>query len=61
MTAASVALLTIYDMCKAADREMVISEVRLMEKRGGRSGTFRRAALKETPTTCCASRLGDCR
>jgi len=42
MVAASVALLTIYDMCKAADREMVISEVRLMEKRGGRSGVFRR-------------------
>ena len=39
-TAASVALLTIYDMCKAVDREMVISEVRLVEKRGGRSGTF---------------------
>ena len=44
MTAASVALLTIYDMCKAADREMVISEVRLMEKRGGRSGTFTRTS-----------------
>ena len=42
LTAASVALLTIYDMCKAVDREMVISEVRLMEKRGGRSGTWRR-------------------
>ncbi len=42
MTAASVALLTIYDMCKAADREMVISEVRLMEKRGGHSGVFTR-------------------
>ena len=42
LTAASVAALTIYDMCKAVDREMVISEVRLMEKRGGRSGTWRR-------------------
>ncbi|MFH1571560.1 MAG: cyclic pyranopterin monophosphate synthase MoaC, partial [Gemmatimonadota bacterium] len=39
---AAVALLTIYDMCKAADREMVISEVRLVEKRGGRSGLFQR-------------------
>lgn len=40
LTAASVALLTIYDMCKAVDRGMVISEVRLMEKRGGRSGVY---------------------
>lgn len=38
LVAASVALLTVYDMCKAADRDMVISEVRLLEKRGGRSG-----------------------
>ncbi len=42
MTAAAVALLTIYDMCKGVDRGMVIGEVRLMEKRGGRSGTYRR-------------------
>jgi cyclic pyranopterin monophosphate synthase len=40
MVAASVALLTIYDMCKAVDRGMVISEVRLVEKRGGRSGVY---------------------
>ncbi|MDP3247474.1 MAG: cyclic pyranopterin monophosphate synthase MoaC [Polaromonas sp.] len=40
LTAASVALLTIYDMCKAVDRGMVISGVRLMEKRGGKSGDF---------------------
>jgi cyclic pyranopterin phosphate synthase len=40
LTAATVALLTIYDMCKAVDRGMVISEVRLMEKRGGQSGTY---------------------
>ncbi len=40
LTAVSVALLTIYDMCKAVDRGMVISEVRLMEKRGGRSGVY---------------------
>ncbi len=43
LVGASVALLTIYDMCKAVDRGMVISEVRLMEKRGGRSGTYARA------------------
>ena len=40
LTAAAVALLTIYDMCKAVDRGMVISEVRLMEKRGGKSGIY---------------------
>ena len=37
----SAALLTIYDMCKAMDREMVLSDIHLVEKRGGRSGTFR--------------------
>jgi cyclic pyranopterin phosphate synthase len=40
LTAAMVALLTIYDMCKGVDRGMVISEVRLVEKRGGRSGVY---------------------
>ena len=40
LTAASVALLTIYDMCKAADRGMTISGVRLLEKHGGKSGSF---------------------
>jgi len=40
MHAASVALLTIYDMCKAIDRTMVIDGVRLMEKAGGKSGHF---------------------
>ncbi|MEQ9546057.1 MAG: cyclic pyranopterin monophosphate synthase MoaC [Marinobacter sp.] len=38
LTAASVAALTLYDMCKAVDRGMVIDEVRLLEKKGGRSG-----------------------
>jgi cyclic pyranopterin phosphate synthase len=42
LTAASVAALTIYDMCKAVDKEMVISEIMLLEKRGGKSGVFRR-------------------
>jgi cyclic pyranopterin phosphate synthase len=41
LTAASVALLTIYDMCKAVDRGMVIEEVRLLEKAGGKSGHWR--------------------
>jgi len=40
LTAASVALLTIYDMCKAVDRGMTISDVRLMAKSGGKSGDF---------------------
>jgi cyclic pyranopterin phosphate synthase len=43
LAAVSAAALTIYDMCKAVDREMVISEIMLMEKRGGRSGVFKRA------------------
>ena len=42
LMAVTIALLTIYDMCKAVDREMVISEVRLMEKRGGQSGVYQR-------------------
>lgn len=41
LTAASVALLTIYDMCKAVDKGMVISAVQLLEKRGGKSGDWR--------------------
>lgn len=42
MTACSVAALTIYDMCKSVDRTMVISDVTLWEKTGGRSGSYRR-------------------
>ncbi len=38
LTAVQVALLTIYDMCKAADRGMVMTDIRLLEKRGGKSG-----------------------
>jgi cyclic pyranopterin phosphate synthase len=41
LTAVQVGLLTIYDMCKAADRGMVIGEVRLLEKRGGKSGEWK--------------------
>ncbi|MGY8904940.1 MAG: cyclic pyranopterin monophosphate synthase MoaC [Burkholderiales bacterium] len=40
LTAAQVALLTIYDMCKAVDRGMTINQVRLVEKHGGKSGSF---------------------
>ena len=42
LTAVAVAALTIYDMVKAIDREMVIGEIRVMEKTGGRSGPYRR-------------------
>jgi cyclic pyranopterin phosphate synthase len=38
LTAVQVALLTIYDMCKAADRGMTITDVKLLEKQGGKSG-----------------------
>ncbi len=49
LTAATVAALTVYDMCKAVDRGMVITEVRLVHKAGGRSGTF--AADDDAQTT----------
>ncbi|HDH34707.1 MAG TPA: cyclic pyranopterin monophosphate synthase MoaC [Nitrospirae bacterium] len=42
LTAASIAALTIYDMCKAVDRGMVISDIMLQEKRGGKSGVWKR-------------------
>jgi cyclic pyranopterin phosphate synthase len=42
LTAVTAAGLTIYDMCKSVDRSMVITEVRLMKKTGGKSGTFER-------------------
>ena len=42
--ACSVAAVTVYDMCKSADREMVIGELTLWEKSGGRQGTYRRTA-----------------
>lgn len=43
MVAVSVACLTIYDMCKSVDRDMVIGPIQLEEKSGGRRGTYRRA------------------
>ena len=45
MTAASAAALTVYDMCKALQKDMEITDVRLLEKTGGKSGTFRREDL----------------
>jgi cyclic pyranopterin phosphate synthase len=44
LTAATVAALTIYDMCKAVDRGMAFSDVCLLEKAGGQSGIYRRKA-----------------
>ena len=44
MTAVSVAALTIYDMCKSADRWMVLSDIQLMKKQGGKSGTLSRTS-----------------
>ena len=41
LTGVSTALLTIYDMCKAIDKRMVISNIHLVEKQGGKSGDFR--------------------
>ena len=43
LTACSVAALTIYDMCKSMDKSMVIGEIALWEKTGGKSGTYRRS------------------
>jgi cyclic pyranopterin phosphate synthase len=42
LTAAAVAALTIYDMCKSHDREMSIARIELLEKAGGKSGEFTR-------------------
>jgi len=49
LTAACIAALTIYDMCKSADRAMVIEYVRLEEKAGGKSGHYRRPAAAGEP------------
>ena len=57
LVAVSVAALTVYDMCKAIDRGMVISDVRLDEKRGGKSGTWTRAAAAgKTPQRATRAR-----
>jgi cyclic pyranopterin phosphate synthase len=42
LTAVAAAALTIYDMCKSVDRRMIISDILLLEKRGGKSGVFKR-------------------
>jgi cyclic pyranopterin phosphate synthase len=47
LTACSVAALTIYDMCKSMDKSMVIGDIALWEKTGGKSGTYRRSDAVE--------------
>ena len=47
LTAVSVAALTIYDMCKAVDKKMMINEIFLTKKTGGRSGKFERRSVKK--------------
>jgi len=44
LTAVSIAALTIYDMCKAIDRDITISEIKLLYKRGGKSGAYERTS-----------------
>ena len=51
LTAVSVAALTVYDMVKAVDKEMVIGEICLLEKRGGKSGTYSRRQSSNAPRT----------
>ena len=48
LTAVMVAALTLYDMCKAVDKSMTITDICLLEKTGGKSGPYRRAALKHS-------------
>jgi len=50
LTAVTVAALTIYDMCKSADRTMIIGEVALWERSGGRTGTWRRDEVLANPS-----------
>ena len=49
LTAVQIALLTIYDMCKAVDRGMTITDVKLLEKRGGKSGSYVAGTNPVTP------------
>ncbi|MFQ5993874.1 MAG: cyclic pyranopterin monophosphate synthase MoaC [Acidiferrobacterales bacterium] len=48
LTAVQVALLTIYDMCKAVDRGMILSDICLLQKSGGRSGTWKRQTVPDS-------------
>lgn len=51
LTGVTLAALTVYDMCKAVDRDMEIGPIRLVEKRGGRSGTYRRSGGGVPPSS----------
>jgi cyclic pyranopterin monophosphate synthase len=51
LTAVGIGLLTIYDMCKAADRGMRLENVRLLEKQGGRSGDWKAPEVRPSPDT----------
>ncbi|MDZ7265841.1 MAG: cyclic pyranopterin monophosphate synthase MoaC [candidate division KSB1 bacterium] len=55
LTAVAVAGLTLYDMCKAVDREMVIGQIRLVKKSGGRSGEYRRPGEEFAPEGAAAT------
>ena len=55
LTAVAVAALTIYDMVKAVDKGMVIGDIRLMYKTGGKSGTYRRPDNASKRNAACAS------
>jgi cyclic pyranopterin phosphate synthase len=57
LTAVSVAALTVYDMCKSVDRGMVIAQIQLEEKTGGRRGIYRRSHAP-APASVCASGPG---
>jgi cyclic pyranopterin phosphate synthase len=54
LTAVSVAALTVYDMCKSVDREMVIAQIQLEEKTGGRRGSFRRSHPSAADSECAS-------
>jgi cyclic pyranopterin monophosphate synthase len=56
LTAVSVAALTVYDMCKAVDKSMTITDICLVEKRGGKSGTYLRTVRGEPASRKPASR-----
>jgi cyclic pyranopterin phosphate synthase len=59
LTAVSVAALAVYDMCKSVDRGMVISQIQLEEKTGGRRGTYRRQGVSAGDAEIRTRRRGD--
>jgi cyclic pyranopterin phosphate synthase len=59
LTAVSVAALAVYDMCKSVDRGMVIEQIQLEEKMGGRRGVYRRSEALSAATPACAPTRAD--